>query len=93
MTGKCSQCSKNTIDLLVCKTCDQEVCSECWEETHENRSCVSTIQIELSDNEISILRNCTTKLGTNNRLCVSLQLKIANAILDGSRAPKENSCV
>ncbi len=86
MTETCNQCTLNTIDLVICKVCDYEICSDCWETTHEHGLCLTTIQVDLSDHEISLLRNCLSDLGIDNRYCVRLQLKIANAILDGSPA-------
>lgn len=47
----------------------------------------TTIVLKLTDREIELLRNSTSDLGTDDKECVGLLLKIANAILDG----KENS--
>ena len=49
------------------------------------------ITLDLNDEEIKYLRASTSDLGTNNKDCVSLQLKIANAVLDAkdeSHPPK-----
>lgn len=40
------------------------------------------ITLELTEQEIELLRNSTSDLGTADKDCVSMQLKIANAILD-----------
>jgi len=45
------------------------------------------IKLSLTEKEIELLRNSTSDLGTIDRECVSLQLKIANAILDATEPP------
>lgn len=40
------------------------------------------IILNLTDREVTLLRNSTSNLGTTEKDCISLQLKIANAILD-----------
>ncbi len=40
------------------------------------------IVLNLTGREIELLRNSTSDLGTSDREAISLQLKIANAILD-----------
>ena len=40
------------------------------------------IVLDLTDEESALLRNSTSDLGTNDKDCISLQLKIANALLD-----------
>ncbi len=42
------------------------------------------LELELSKDEVSLLRNCISDLGTKDKNCLSLQLKIANAILDST---------
>lgn len=46
------------------------------------------LTIYLTDEEIALLRNSTSDLGVKHLECVSLQLKIANSILDAKDAPK-----
>lgn len=41
------------------------------------------IVLILTDREIELLRNSTSDLGIEDKDSISLQLKIANAILDG----------
>lgn len=45
-------------------------------------STMTTITLTLTDEEIKLLRNSTSDLGEKDKPCVSLNLKIANAILD-----------
>lgn len=40
------------------------------------------IELRLTDKEIELLRNSTSDLGTSGEGCASLQLQIANALLD-----------
>ena len=42
------------------------------------------IALKLTDREIELLRNSTSDLGLEDKDCLSLQMKIANAILDGN---------
>ena len=48
-----------------------------------------TLKLELTNKEVEYLRNSTSDLGTNDKDAVSLQLKIANAILDAKSIPKK----
>lgn len=41
-----------------------------------------TLTIKLTEKEIELLRNSVSDLGMNDINCVSLQLKVADAILD-----------
>jgi hypothetical protein len=42
------------------------------------------ITLDLTDREVQYLRNAVTDLGIRDNECVSLQLKVANAILDAA---------
>lgn len=52
---------------------------------------MTEITLKLSDREIELLRNSTSSLGIDDAANVSLQLKIANALLDAKYLQKVNS--
>jgi len=43
---------------------------------------VITLELDLTKEEVELLRNSTSDLGIVDKDCISLQLKIANAILN-----------
>lgn len=43
---------------------------------------MTRLTLDLTDKEIEYLRNSTSDLGTEDKIAVTLQLKIVNAILD-----------
>lgn len=45
---------------------------------------IITITLNLTPKEIKLLRNCISDLGVNDKDCISLQLKIADAIIEAS---------
>lgn len=47
------------------------------------------IKLDLTEREMELLRNSTSELGTTDRDCISLQLKIISSIFD-AKYPKEN---
>jgi hypothetical protein len=47
---------------------------------------MKTITLNLCPREISLLRNCTSDLGSAEVEGISLQLKIANALLDSQES-------
>lgn len=48
----------------------------------ETKEKAMKLTLELTDREVELMRNCLSDLGINDGDCVSLQLKVANAILD-----------
>lgn len=49
-----------------------------------------TINLELTTRETELLRVAVSDLGTDDKDCVRLQLKIANAILDATEVDKKS---
>jgi len=47
-----------------------------------NTKKMTEIVLKLTDREIELLRNSTSDLGLKDKDCLSLQIKIANALLD-----------
>jgi hypothetical protein len=54
---------------------------------------ITSILLKLTPEEKTLLRSTVTKLGTKDRVSVSLQLKIANAILESDSDVDTNEVV